>query len=1330
MEPLFQLNIENIDILLVNTKERLMLHDEYSQITCIERISNLFKSSGAANTEAALSKLIKFDILSTIFELLQTSSDRLLTCILNFLDLVIVYRKFYESHVATDAMDSILKVTVCVAKSRCKETELLEKLISIIYDILHRAVEFHVNFDVVCVPRQVLMLLKSLILEDSWNQKIKFSSVTLLNLVLENVNAEDEWDDGVYELCHKALNFMKEIVEYSDDDVSISFAADALCAVCASVTRLCVAEDDSQESFNKVSKLKATTLKTIRIVMMNTLVPYVKTAESNETDRVKFHRNLVTCLNNLYKLSNSCGRDNLSNHLTANGYLKYFLLLTTRLPEILRRSICLLLSRIIANLADKSMPVYRPINREISFEYLIHRGLVDLPKDTKQWENIIAHDRENRAIALMTLVYYHFHGTRETYMICLKLLIARTVNLPKSEQTPAQILKVLWFLFAVASVSHPSPCSEQDYDRAVKRLAAALQYSNLNDCYTHHIDLLNYCLNCPEFPKDLRNRAMDLWLIESDGDIKPLLTIDCGKVVQHYLMLVIQTGYSDKIINLAMKGIREMIRLDNAKEIAEIAWHMLPNLLSTYQPSKDEQVKAVLELSNVSIPSSLSWIIRIRCAESLMAIILRREADLKLRTLAILHSYALLVTSATIKSFTILEKYCTTPSFLEELLVQGFSLETPELSAVCLKLLAFIVHCQEKSSIQRDKPVTIDVQSLADLLLNTRRAVHSSINGMQLALELLTQNIDGSPVRLDEIPADRTEGVINLYETLHIVHERSDPTQRDIVYQCLQGVLKFCHKHTKLLMYHICTLMSNYDIVSSILQTRHVTYHFLDFVSTWLRYRRRYCTDEGPWNARSLCKTPFEETLDRIKSYVNTANDSRNDAAFHNLVYAISASLVLSGFPSCSQHMVQTGMAAPYGGGVFPPPVNGVAGVVGAAGAAGEVKPPPPVPVKEDNSGAPQQPPPSGPQVPPPAGAPHPTAPGAPTAASFSPPPPPNGVDQQAISEVFQAAVAAAAAAAAGGGGQQPAPTPAGNETNPEGAVEGSALVPVTSGATTPATATQGSDLKGQPKRLHVSNIPFRFRDPDLRAMFGQFGPILDVEIIFNERGSKGFGFVTFANSADADRARERLHGTVVEGRKIEVNNATARVQTKKPPTVPNVCVQWPEGYRLPAMPWSWLGAAAPSAAAAAAVAAAAVTPSPAAAPLVLAPRAAARRSVYYDPFLAAHAATQDPNYRLQLEWPQATADAAAAAAAASPLLKTPLSTAQQATYAAAATYTAVAARAYSAAAAAAQPVAGYAAVAGYGREYADPYLGHGIGPVAGYGATVYRGGYNRFTPY
>uniref|UniRef100_A0A1B0BD09 Uncharacterized protein n=1 Tax=Glossina palpalis gambiensis TaxID=67801 RepID=A0A1B0BD09_9MUSC len=87
---------------------------------------------------------------------------------------------------------------------------------------------------------------------------------------------------------------------------------------------------------------------------------------------------------------------------------------------------------------------------------------------------------------------------------------------------------------------------------------------------------------------------------------------------------------------------------------------------------------------------------------------------------------------------------------------------------------------------------------------------------------------------------------------------------------------------------------------------------------------------------------------------------------------------------------------------------------------------------------------------------------------------------------------------------------------------------------------------------------------------------------------------------------------------------------------------------------------------------------------------------------------------------------------ATGPLLKTPLSQAQQQYATAATTYTAVAARAYNAAAAAAtQPaLAGYATVAGYAREFADPYLGHGIGPVPGYGATMYRGGFNRFAPY
>ncbi|CAG2108597.1 unnamed protein product [Medioppia subpectinata] len=97
-----------------------------------------------------------------------------------------------------------------------------------------------------------------------------------------------------------------------------------------------------------------------------------------------------------------------------------------------------------------------------------------------------------------------------------------------------------------------------------------------------------------------------------------------------------------------------------------------------------------------------------------------------------------------------------------------------------------------------------------------------------------------------------------------------------------------------------------------------------------------------------------------------------------------------------------------------------------------------------------------------------------------------------------------------------------------------------------------------------------------------------------------------------------------------------------------------------------------------------------------------ARSAVYQDPFLTYAAATGTDRYQLP------------------------------ASYAASAAYTAAAARSYAAAAAAAQanPAVAYAGVAGYGREFAEPYLGHSIGPVAGYGVAYRSAAYNRFTPY
>ncbi|XP_071060223.1 RNA binding protein fox-1 homolog 2-like isoform X2 [Pseudochaenichthys georgianus] len=348
----------------------------------------------------------------------------------------------------------------------------------------------------------------------------------------------------------------------------------------------------------------------------------------------------------------------------------------------------------------------------------------------------------------------------------------------------------------------------------------------------------------------------------------------------------------------------------------------------------------------------------------------------------------------------------------------------------------------------------------------------------------------------------------------------------------------------------------------------------------------------------------------------------------------------------------------------------------------------------------------------------------APPFAAFPPPPPPqNGLPGAEFvpAAMFAAGVQSPAEVGAGAIVGSPSASP-NNNGKTEEVSQGEAGVQCGSGDSG-GSVGDPSEAKGTPKRLHVSNIPFRFRDPDLRQMFGQYGKILDVEIIFNERGSKGFGFVTFETGVDAERAREKLHGTLVEGRKIEVNNATARVMTNKKmvspfpngeaalSALPYGNAGWklspmmgamyaPEIYAVPGFPYSSAAAAATTAAAAfrgahlrgrgrpvySAVRAAVPQPAMPTYPGV----------VYQDGFYGAA--------DLYGGYPAAAAAAAAAYRYAQP---------------AAVTGATAAAAAYS---------------DSYGRVYTtDPY--HGLNPAAAaYGvgamASLYRAGYSRFAPY
>jgi hypothetical protein len=73
----------------------------------------------------------------------------------------------------------------------------------------------------------------------------------------------------------------------------------------------------------------------------------------------------------------------------------------------LHRLVCVLLSRILSILGKTAF-----CKDTTTFANTLRQGLLQLPKDSKRWNDAVAHRGED-GTALMVLLYYHFQGTRE-----------------------------------------------------------------------------------------------------------------------------------------------------------------------------------------------------------------------------------------------------------------------------------------------------------------------------------------------------------------------------------------------------------------------------------------------------------------------------------------------------------------------------------------------------------------------------------------------------------------------------------------------------------------------------------------------------------------------------------------------------------------------------------------------------------------------------------------------------------------------------------------------------------------------------------------------------
>jgi RNA recognition motif-containing protein len=76
--------------------------------------------------------------------------------------------------------------------------------------------------------------------------------------------------------------------------------------------------------------------------------------------------------------------------------------------------------------------------------------------------------------------------------------------------------------------------------------------------------------------------------------------------------------------------------------------------------------------------------------------------------------------------------------------------------------------------------------------------------------------------------------------------------------------------------------------------------------------------------------------------------------------------------------------------------------------------------------------------------------------------------------------------------------------------------------------------------KLYVGNLSYNSGENDLRDLFSAYGTVESVAVITDrDTGrSKGFGFVEFANDAEAQAAIAGLNGKEVSGRALTVSPA------------------------------------------------------------------------------------------------------------------------------------------------------------------------------------------------
>ncbi|XP_022124904.2 uncharacterized protein LOC110999921 [Pieris rapae] len=404
-----------------------------------------------------------------------------------------------------------------------------------------------------------------------------------------------------------------------------------------------------------------------------------------------------------------------SELLLSKGYLAI-------LPQVqivrnditVRKVSTLVLGELLKVLAEKYLYVQETSCKEICSKE-IHMGLIELQNGLEKPQNIGLQLQKNHPYTLLIYIYFYCQSTENPESATASLLpnlVQYILRLPEMFKPPSYIIKALWLVFAMSTLSNGSleSLDQRVYlEKASDRLVSMLQ-PDPAAFYTHNPAILFWAFTSLRSPQNIRYVVFCQWL-KTETTLPEEIANE--PIVWEILLDVILQSKDVNIVANCMKALSNCMEEGDSElkeEFGGTIWAMLPKVLSKTlidcENDIDTKICHILDVAISLPPAELDQSICYKTAVLITSLYsktitenIEYETKCQYNYVCLNLSLLLLKFSCDKSESKVILTFTNKPVFLANVITSTSSTDE-EVACAALRLLSYLVHYYHKNNYQ------------------------------------------------------------------------------------------------------------------------------------------------------------------------------------------------------------------------------------------------------------------------------------------------------------------------------------------------------------------------------------------------------------------------------------------------------------------------------------------------------------------------------------------------------------------------------------------------------------------------------------------------------